>query len=153
MVLGDTSLHTLSTAGAWVLVAVARAVDVLVVIDRGEGQPRSDTGVEVEVAHELIVTSIGMVPLQVSDVVRAIAVHPSRVLVGDGLAISIIGTIPGEHGVHSGDGVLPIIGGLHRTTDHGADGEPVEGLVGSLETEVVSLVVEALYGTLLIVVA
>ena len=63
MVLGDTPLYALPSVGAWVLIAVARTVSILIVIDRGEGQPRSDTDVEVEVAHELIVASIGVVPL------------------------------------------------------------------------------------------
>ena len=153
MVLGDTTLDALSTIGARVFVAVTRAVDVLVVIDRGEGEPRCDANVEVQVTHKFVVAPIVVVPLQVTEVVRAVAIYPFRVLVGDELPLSIVWAIPREHRVHRRDGVLPILGGLHRTADHRADCEPAEWLVAGLQTEVVALVVKALDSTLLIIVA
>ena len=76
MVLGDTSLDALSTIGARIFVAVTRAVNVLVVIDRGEGEPRCDTNVEVKVTHEFVVAPIIVVPLQVTEVIRAVAIYP-----------------------------------------------------------------------------
>ena len=76
MVLGDTTLDALSTIGARIFVAVTCAVDVLVVIDRGEGEPRGDTNVEVKVTHEFVVAPIIVVPLQVTEVIRAVAIYP-----------------------------------------------------------------------------
>ena len=76
VVLGDTTLDTLSSIGARIFVAVPRAVDVLVVIDRGEGEPRCDTNVEVKVTHEFVVAPIIVVPLQVTEVICAVAIYP-----------------------------------------------------------------------------
>ena len=153
MILGDTTLDALSTIGARVFVAMTRAVDVLVVIDRGEGEPRSDTNVEVQVTHEFVVAPIIVVPLQVTEVVRAVAIYPFRVLVGDELPLSIVWAIPREHRVHRRDGVLSVLGGLHRPADHRANSEPAEWLVAGLQAEVVALVVKALDSTLLVIVA
>ena len=76
VILGDTTLDALSSIGARVFVAVTRAVDILVVIDRGEGEPRCDTNVEVKVPHEFVVAPIVVVPLQVTEIVRTVAIYP-----------------------------------------------------------------------------
>ena len=76
VVLGDTTLDTLSSIGARIFVAVTRAVDILIVIDRGEREPRCDTNVEVKVTHEFVVAPIVVIPLQVTEVVRAVTIHP-----------------------------------------------------------------------------
>ena len=94
-----------------------------------------------------------MVPLQVTDVVGARAVHPAAVAVRYGLAVLVVGAIPGEHGVHGGDGVLTVVRRLHCPADGGAYRQGLEGAVVGLGAEVEALVVEALDSTLLLIVA
>ena len=72
---------------------------------------------------------------------------------GDELPLSVVWAIPREHRVHRRDGVLPILRGLHRPADHRTNREPAERLIAGLQTEVIALVVKALDGALLIIVA
>ena len=72
---------------------------------------------------------------------------------GDELPLSVVWAIPREHRVHCRDRVLSILRVLHRTADHGTNREPAERLVAGLQAEVIALVVKALDGSLLIIVA